>query len=354
MSLLTPLVAPFSPSGWSRGRTLRLFSDFVDAEFERVSTDGASPDDTVAVENDDDDTIPVLKSNSILDMALKDNNVTFPFVEPGSQQSLSCRLSVTAELDDETYAVGTPAQHGVLMVVERNEGQELEYIDPDEDENVELLEIMAGALEKYMSSDLKLQRTPRILTIAGDLEQYTDDFSSNLVSEEMTMENMMKEPDTDLDKLFDFFKEQLGDEVYEETMKDDDFELPTELEGLFDMQTDDDDEPLDPADLEEAFRKLGEDLQHDGVGLKIVGFQVNNNEDKTKPPNPSFYSLVKPLKPLTVVGRLRQEDGQQTIFELLTPEEETLIVPRLEQVCKEDMEARGITLNAAPSSPKKP
>jgi hypothetical protein len=179
------------------------------------------------------------------------------------------------------------------------------------------------------------------------------------VSEEITMEKLMEEPDTDdLDSLFDFFKEQLGNEAYDAAMEEA-TDLPPDLQALFEVD-DDGDEPIKtPEELEKAFRQLGEDLQHQGVGVKLVGFQVNNNDenDKNKGGPPSFYSLVKPVKPLTVVGRLREEQeggSSQTVFELLTPEEESLIVPRLEQVCKEDMEAQGISLQSEDSKPRMP
>ena len=332
LSLLSPPAASFSSVGW-KARTTRVWNEIVDADYERV-----------VEENDDsapkEDFIPVLKSNSLLDMTLEDNNVTFPFVDPESQQTLNCRLAVTAELEDqETYAVGIPSQNGVLMVVERGDDH-LEYIDPDKDDNVEILEIMAGALQKYLGEDLKLQRTPRILTITGDLDKYVDAFPASLVSDELTLENIMEEPDDDLDKLFDFFKQQLGDEEYDKALGEA-TDLPPDLQSLFET-SDGDETPLSPADLEEAFRKLGDDLQHEGVGVKLVGFQVNNNDEKNKSKDPpSFYSLVKPVKPLTVVGRLNTE-GREAIFELLTPEEEALVVPRLEKVCKEDMEAQGL------------
>ena len=338
----------------------------MDADYERVVI--TSPirnprQDTTATTIDDDNAknavdIPVFQTNSLLDMTMDDNNVTFPFVDPQTEQTLNCRLAVTAELEDgQLYAVGIPSQHGVLMVIERpsagsadesgsttanGASMEAEYLDPDLEDNVEVLELMAGALQKYLSPDLKLQRTPRILTIAGDLDQYVDALPGNLVSADMTMEKIMEEPDGDLDKLFDFFKEQMGDEVFEATMEEA-TDLDPSIMSLFEMSDEDDiDKPFNLAEMEEAFRNLSADIQHQGVGVKLVGFQVNNNDGKDKITSPpSFYSLVKPIRPLTVVGRLRRE-GTETVFELLTPEEEVLIVPRLEQVCKEDMVAQGL------------
>lgn len=351
--------------GHCRRSGVKVWSKIVDADFEAVLV----PDDNgnnnnnldfdKQDDNDGDTQIPVLKSNSLLDLTLQDNNMTFPFVDPQSQQTLLCRLAVTANLDDQRmYAIGIPSQHGVLMVIERYDNSDsdkddattsssMEYLDPDVEDNVEVLEIMAGALQKYLGEDLKLQKTPRILTIAGDLDKYLDAFPANLVGPDLTMEKILEEPDGDLDNLFEFFQKQFGDEEFEKAMAEA-TDLEPNLQKLFEMDYDEDDnnKPFNEADLEEAFRNLGDDILHEGVGVKLVGFQINNIDEKDKTKNsPSFYSLVKPVKPLTVVGRLKETDtGRETVFELLTPEEEALIVPRLEQICKEDMEAQGIRL----------
>jgi hypothetical protein len=326
-------------------------SEVVDADFERLPDDRQDHTSSVvdgSALKDSSAPFQVLQSKSILDLTLQDNNITFPFLDTASQNVLMCKIVVTAKLNGQTYAVGIPAQHGVLCVVEHGD-QSLEYIDPDVEESVEILEIMAGALEKYLSPELKLQRTPRILTIAGDLDQYTDDFSDNLVSEDITMEKLMEQPDDDFDKLFDFFRQQLGKEEFDKALQEVD-QLDPEFEALFDLQEGDDnaDDVLPSTEeLEKAFRALGEDLTHQGVGLKLVGFAVKQEKG---PPN--VYSLVKPLKPLTVVARLRQSDQEEDydVFDLLTPDEERLIIPRLEQVCRQDLESLGISVGASSSA----
>ena len=75
---------------------------------------------------------------------------------------------------DNAVAVndGVPFDHAVIVTVEQTDGTIL-AMDPDDDENTELLEIMAGALAKYLGEDLKLKRTPQVLTIEGDLRQAT-------------------------------------------------------------------------------------------------------------------------------------------------------------------------------------
>jgi len=343
-------------NGWSIQKKARFYpnlvkSAIVDADFERIDSNDEN-DNSKSMSQDADSSD--IFGKSILDMTIRDNNETFPFMDSDSQNAIFCRLAVTSNLDEElggTYAIGIPEENGVLMIVERG-GEELEYIDPDVSENVELLEIMAGALQKYLSPDLQLQRTPRILTIAGDLDQYTNKLPDNLVSEDMTFENLMDEPDGDLDQIDDFFKEQFGKEQYNEFIKE--FEQnqsdPEFLafakffeEGL---EGGVDEAPSTPKEFEQAVRDLGLDLQNDGVGLKLVGFSVKQpDHPKTAP---FVYSLVKPVKPLTVVGRLRKNaEDNSVIFQLLSPDEEQVIVPKLEQICKKEIESLGIDLDSS-------
>ena len=348
--------------GWIQPSTTKFWlstGDILDADYERVTTvpESETSDTELWKDTEQSTEIPIFRGESLLDLTLLDNNITFPFVDPKTQRTLNCRLAVTAELEDkQLYAVGVPAQHGVLMIIERDDESDndsdpaslkSEYLDPDLDDNSEILEIMAGALQKYVAADLVLQRTPRILTIAGDLDRYVNALPSSLVPPDITMDKLMEEPDGDLDKLYDFFKEQLGKEAFDQAMEEAS-DMGPDIMSMFEMGSDDEgkdedcDESLNPLDLEEAFRNLSADIQHEGVGIKLVGFQINNNDGKNNVnSNQSFYCLVKPIKPLTVVGRLKSE-GRETVFELLTPEEEVLIVPRLEQICKEDMESQGL------------
>eukprot|EP00548_Thalassiothrix_antarctica_P008063 CAMPEP_0194150844 /NCGR_PEP_ID=MMETSP0152-20130528/45446_1 /TAXON_ID=1049557 /ORGANISM="Thalassiothrix antarctica, Strain L6-D1" /LENGTH=260 /DNA_ID=CAMNT_0038854151 /DNA_START=154 /DNA_END=936 /DNA_ORIENTATION=+ len=252
-----------------------------------------------------------------------------------------------------TYAVGIPEDHGVLMIVESGDG--IVHIDPDASESLEILEIMAGALQKHVSPDLNLQRTPKILTIGGDLDVFTNKFNDNLLSDEMTLENLAKDPDADPDEMDAFFKEQFGMETYnkymeefEENKFDPDF---LEFVEMFEGSEEDDESPTSLKDLEQMVGKMKNNLQDDGAGLKIVGFSVKQKGHPQVAPN--VYSLVKPMKPLTVVGRLRRDlDDKSTIFELLTPEEEQIIIPKMEQICEKEMKNLGVDLDSSNSKIK--
>jgi hypothetical protein len=213
------------------------------------------------------------------------------------------------------------------------------------------------------------------LTIAGDLQPYLDSFPENLLSEDLSLDSLLEEPDVSdsaIDKLFNFFEQQLGPEVYNQVMSET-TDLDPNLQSLFDLLKEDadhqdDDVSMDLDSLEEKFRNLGDDISHNGVGIKLVGFHLNNGDTREEISNTrdhnsksisttesaAFYSLVKPIKPLTVVGRLlKDHDSKETVFELLNTKEEALIVPRLEKICQEDLEAQGITIRSNTNQQRK-
>ena len=99
------------------------------------------------------------------------------------------------------------------------------------------------------------------------------------------------------------------------------------------------------------------DLDHAGVAIKLVSFRLRNGK---------AYSLVHLVKPFVLVGKMIQskqkkrvktdsqddnsmeneeEEEEDSIrFELLTKAEEKLLIPRLEDVCKKDLEEAGLQL----------
>lgn len=54
----------------------------------------------------------------------------------------------------------------------------------------------------------------------------------------------------------------------------------------------------------------------------------------------------------TLVGRHVQDEEDIIRFELLTPEEESVIVPKLEEMCQEDLEANGLTFPSLEEVPQ--
>jgi len=48
----------------------------------------------------------------------------------------------------------------------------------------------------------------------------------------------------------------------------------------------------------------------------------------------------------TLVGRHIKDEEDILRFDLLTPEEETVILPKLEKLCREDLEANGLDFSS--------
>jgi hypothetical protein len=96
-------------------------------------------------------------------------------------------------------------------------------------------------------------------------------------------------------------------------------------------------------DYETAKETLGirENLEHEGVALKLISYIFANGKT---------YSLVQLLQPYAMVGRyvLDNENGEGN-FELLSPEEEQIILPRLEDICQQDLEKANLRFENTPS-----
>jgi hypothetical protein len=226
-------------------------------------------------------------------------------------------------------------------------------------ENQELVEIMASKLQEYLGDDVFLKNTPKILTIGGGaLDKYTANWETSLLFDEtVDRETLMDDTDEGLDFFYNFMKEELGDEEFQKTLdecqqNEDGLLIDKDLLQLFDVpglgeqshNVKGIQEMLDTLldqDQESAFNDIGQDLTHEGVALKLVGFHFNDNNEKS-------YSLVTLLKPFTIVGKYcnRDETTQDSLqFELLTLQEEKLVIPRLEQICQKDLEEAGLSFS---------
>jgi hypothetical protein len=88
---------------------------------------------------------------------------------------------------------------------------------------------------------------------------------------------------------------------------------------------------------EEEFEDAKESLElysldHEGVALKLLSYIFAGGRS---------YSLVKLLKPYALVGKYIVDETDAR-FELLTTSEEKIILPRLEEVCMQDLESAGL------------
>jgi hypothetical protein len=296
--------------------------------------------------------------------------------------SIDVKLAFLVELDGETYGIGTPFDHAVALTVETmskgrtaNDGDattlpSVQNLPPTSD-NEELMEIMATQLHESVGSDLKLVRTPRVLTVRGPLERYTESWRTELLPEPLSAEQLLDEKDEDLDDFLKFMRRELGDQEVEKTLRGegtmsaDDAELLQlfNIPGMGDQQDDGEgikellESLLDsPQDQEEQLQKLDPTVVNgQSAAIKLFSYIM--------PESGKVYSLVSLLQPYVLVAKRisipsrdldtdSEEYASASVrFELLSPQEEGLLIPRLERVCQDDLERAGLQLRAASPEP---
>lgn len=322
--------------------------DVVDVDFERIdesATKGGNDND--AQEEDSASVEPA----SLFDLSFQSDpefkEMRIPFID--GENYIDGKLAFMAELDGVSYGIAVPFENVAAITVEKPDGS-VQYVSPDDDENEELMQIMAAQLQEHVGEDLKLKRTPRVLTISGPLDKYTKNWETELLPKPVETKSLLDESEESLEFFQDFMKKELGEKEYENTMQgdgnaDDDDELTAELMALFNIPGLGDNED-DPAAMQELFdtlldspedqltdlQKMGDDVSHQGVALKLVSYKFPDNK---------AYSLVQLLQPYALIGKYVAADDDIR-FELLTAAEAKLVVPRLEKVCREDLEKAGL------------
>ena len=323
----------------------RRATPIIDADFERVEGRNRT-DDTLreaAANNQQSNEEQPLGSKSLLEMALESDpswNVTrIPFMN--GPNFIDVKLAFMAELDGVQYGIGIPSDHAAAVTIERKDGQVIN-LSPDNPENEEMIQIMAGQLQEHVGKNLTLKQTPRILTIQGPLEEHTKDWREKLVPEPAAPKALLDQTDEDLKFFHDFMKKELGEEEYKKTLQESpadidpdlldlfgDFSSQTSMEDLF-SEIQDDGEDLFIKEMEDFVNKK---LSHDGVALKLLSYSL---QDGNK------YSVVHPLKPVALVAKYT-EDGEDIRFDLLDTKDAELLIPRLEESCREELEKAGLT-----------
>jgi len=309
--------------------------------------------------NDDTGTIGSSSSSSdgksLFELSLDTDpqwkGVRIPFVDTQKSTVIDGTLAFCVELEGNTYGIAVPCDSVAAITVEDLDGS-VKNMYPDDDENEEIMEIMATQLTEQIGEDLFLKRTPRVLTIEGNLDKVTKNWDKELLPKPHSVEDLMDESDEDLKFFQDFMKAELGEEEYEKTMAEPVTaeDIGDELMELFEipgMGTRQDDvagveammkslfDGEDPSDVME--KELGGDfLKHEGAALKLISYNFKNGKT---------YSLVQLLNPYTLVGRLNTDEKDSVQFDLLSPEEEKIIIPRLEEVCRKDLEESGLSLS---------
>ncbi|KAL7574966.1 hypothetical protein ACA910_010785 [Epithemia clementina (nom. ined.)] len=342
----------------------------VDAEFETVpeNTDDGKQRISKHAQNNDD-----YAPKSLLDLSLSSDpeigNLRIPFCD--GENCIDVRLSFMTDLDGVQYAIGIPYDYAAAITLERKNG-DVVNLSPDLDENLEYMELMAQQLQETVGDDLRLVKTPRILTIAGPLNKYTENWKEELLPKSVDTKTLLNQDDEDVDSFLNFMKQELGEDEFAKTMNEE-HSFDEETLSLFDIPGlgDNEDEFMDlfkkelvdissslEDDYAESQKRAMEnvveksDLNHDGVALKLVSYGMADGKR---------YSLVHLLKPVVLVAQhlnssssssdehvgVENESAAAALlanpprFELLSPEELRIVSPRLEEVCRKDLERLG-------------
>jgi hypothetical protein len=298
-----------------------------------------------------------LISKSLFDLSLESDRdfsrTRIPFVDTtilttSRNNYIDMKLAFMVSLDDAQYGIGIPFDTPVAVTYE-DEQQTVEYLSPDTDNEdvLELIAIMATQIHDQMGPDLQLQHTPRMLTVSGPMQKYTQDWETKLVPSPIEASVLLKtirnynataatdyerdDGEHDLAFFHQFMKQELGVEEYEKTLNEELSEdVLNELLPFFLIPDVANDTLLTPeSDFEIAKDVLGirEKLEHGGVALKLISYIFANGKT---------YSLVQLLQPFAIVGKYILENAEGR-FELLSPEEEKSILPRLEEICQQDL-----------------
>jgi hypothetical protein len=330
--------------------------DFVDVDFERVSE--STKDATSTNNNEKVAPKNFFEASLAADSDLDWNQVRIPFCR--GQEYIDGKLSFTIDMEGATYGIAIPFDDAVAIVEESPKLGNILYVRPDEEDETgegrELMEIMAKQVKEHLGEgELELRKTPKVLTISGGLSKYTENWETDLVPESATVKELLEDDDPEIAEFYEFMRSELGDKEFEKTLKEDPKGLDPEMLKLFDVpglgDQADDTEGLEAMikdmveEEKEGNVQQAEDFQTntEGMALRLIGF---NFRDGSK-----AYSLVKLLQPYTMVGRFIDDGDKEEIkFELLTAEEEKLIIPKLEELCRQDLETAGLSLaNAEPT-----
>jgi hypothetical protein len=247
----------------------------------------------------------------------------------------------------------------------------------DEDKE-EIFQLAARALMEEFGPTIRLKRTPRVLTMEGDLDEVLggdwrrvlwggsgqkrgsrrrkknsdDDDDDDDDDDEMSLENMLHAyADDDADEKNggeDFFdtimKRDLGAD-YESLVDDDDDDIDEDLLKLFDGSAEILEDDLN--DLMDKVKDIKTELDDESEEVDYEDSSYDALLRRLQPsaalrllnflgPDGREYTILRPLRPILLVGKEDPDDYTRRI--LLTEEEKARILPRLEGACREGLE----------------
>jgi len=232
-----------------------------------------------------------------------------------------------------------------------------EHTDEDtlsEEEKNEIFQMAARALMEEFGAGIRLKKTPRVLTLDGNLEEVIGDWKEVLLESVSNSKdvgflsfegalNLFDDDNKDGEDYFDkIMRRDLGDD-YMSLAEDGDGEVDEELLKLFDSDSVSKDGDVsevvdflknsgDSNNIDDDFDTLLQQLKP-SAALRLLNFMTEDGKEVT---------ILRPVRPMLLLGKEDPEDYTRRI--LLTDEEMAEVLPRLESVCREGLEKAGFFL----------
>mmetsp|Transcript_25753 Transcript_25753/g.31742 ORF Transcript_25753/g.31742 Transcript_25753/m.31742 type:complete len:431 (+) Transcript_25753:136-1428(+) len=363
-------------------------NDIIDAEFYSNNDNQNENDFQTTTFTNNQKTSPLQASLASVEPKL--SSLAIDFIDPlytssNQQRFIPCRMAFTIKVDDQEYVLGTPVDTQVAIYVEDSKTNTASFLDPDEEENIEIMERVASIFEQkyqHLSSPLssplsssstavddtnnniqtiRFKRTPRTLTVEGDLSTITGNWKNDEnkkinevtnIAKDILKEIEKNDDSIDDDSYFDdFFTKELGKNFKQDALNSwDEDNLDQEERELFDLfnvpglGTEQNDDVGIKDLLQEVFDGQDELLAKEEeeksnrqteAGLRLVGF-TDKNEGK-------IYSLVQLLQPMILVGKIHPSLEMDQRM-LLSQDEAEEIIPLLEKEFQEDFQKAGLKL----------
>ena len=303
------------------------------------------------------------------------------FCDLQSNTYIDCTLAFyVKDQDGEEYCLGVPCETPIVVAVEVDEANEAAVtnlarvlpINPDDDdtpgcyeineeEKKEVFEVVARALSEEFGKGIRLKKTPRVLTVQGDLDGAIGDWKEVLLSESNIEKGRIKRPDIEealkiLDedeeegeKYFDMImRRDLGDD-YMKLIEDDDEEIDADILKMFDVNVED----LEDGDVDEFLKFMTDSISETKDNTKSTYDQLLKDLKPSAAlrlvsfggPGKKEFTVLRPLRPLLLIGREDPSDYTRRI--LLSEAEKRKILPELERICKDKLEKAGFFLTGS-------
>jgi len=325
-------------------------SNIIDAEFSSEKEDGSRSE----IKNLNLEKSTLLEASFEIKPEWKD--ITLEFVDPGKNKYIDCNMAYVVEMEGINYAIGTPCETQVAIFCEGSNTDSIKetfFIDPDDDRNIELMEMAAAELTMSCGkTPILFKRTPRTLTVEGDLEPVRRSWRDVSEKKGALLGDLLNKEinnDEDDDEFLDeFFKSELGESYMDNISMDEDGidvnEQAKEFADFFNLPglgTEIDDDEGVAKMINEIFAggdtkasMSDEQNEDDNSVIRLVSFLGSDKK---------MYSLVQLIQPMVLVGK---EDPSLELNQrmLLTPKESDAIVPILEDRLKKELEDAGLTI----------